>query len=691
MQARVILPVLIAAVAMGAFGIGGYASWWGTTNGMGPGAALSLAFLAIAAIIAVAAIFLHLRLVKPLAELAKVLSTQAQTSLDQPIEIAGDSLLRPITDAAESTAVALRAARSQSAEALEAATRRANEQRSRLEAILLDLSEGVVVCNLQHRVLLYNQSAVRMLPGGGALGLNRPLFDVLAREPVEKTLDMLKSTPRPPQGEAALSPRFSCVPRSGGPAVQARLRLVREADGRISGYVLTLADTGTELEALEQRDALLRDITDQCRRPLASLRSAVTVLAAPDVGPDDRRQLEAIVGEEAGQLTRRLDEVARRYQEIADTSRTLTSIGSFDVLRSVSDRLEGPGGIALSTFGAPVFVRAEPQALGALLAHLTRCIAEQAGTTSLEIETSSVAQLACFDISCDGPAFPQLVVNSWLDMPADPALSGETARRIVERHGGEVWSQRMPGGRQRLRVSLKAGDAPAVAEAAERQVPRPEYYDFDLFEDTDAALDQVPLRKVSFVVFDTETTGLRPDEGDELISIGAVRVVNGRILTGETFERLIDPGRDIPKASTRIHGISEDDVHGKPPAEVVLPQFKAFAGDAVLVAYNAAFDMRFLELKQATSGVVFDNPVLDPQLISIHLQPQVTNHSLGAIAGQLGVDVIGRHTALGDALTTAAVLVKLIDLAEARGIATYGQAIEISTRMMQQRKRLLHA
>ena len=126
----------------------------------------------------------------------------------------------------------------------------------------------------------------------------------------------------------------------------------------------------------------------------------------------------------------------------------------------------------------------------------------------------------------------------------------------------------------------------------------------------------------------------------------------------------------------------------KPPARIVLPQFKTFVGDGVLVAYNAAFDMRFLELKQDEAGVRFDNPVLDAQLLSIHVSGEALDHSLMATAERLEVVVVGRHTALGDAMATAAIWVRLLDLLEARGIHTFGQAIKISKRMVEQRRQM---
>ncbi|MGH6874954.1 MAG: 3'-5' exonuclease, partial [Aestuariivirgaceae bacterium] len=265
-------------------------------------------------------------------------------------------------------------------------------------------------------------------------------------------------------------------------------------------------------------------------------------------------------------------------------------------------------------------------------------------------------------------------------------IANRKARQILERHGSELWSKPKGDASACLRLPLRPADRPPIPKM--RTAPRPEYYDFDLFKISDTTLADTPLKKLRYIVFDTETTGLRPSEGDELVAIGAVRIVNGRILTGETFERVINPGRPIPQSSVRFHGITDDKARDKPPARIVLPQFKDFVGDGVLVAYNAAFDMRFLELKQEAAGVRFNNPVLDALLLSIYVNPDAPNHALSATAERLGAEVIGRHTVLGDAMATAAIWLKLLNLLEARGIRTFGQAIKISSRLVEERKQI---
>jgi DNA polymerase-3 subunit epsilon len=230
----------------------------------------------------------------------------------------------------------------------------------------------------------------------------------------------------------------------------------------------------------------------------------------------------------------------------------------------------------------------------------------------------------------------------------------------------------------RLLLPLAAAGEQLDAAQFVRGDSRPEVYDFDLFRPSEQARELAERRLVelSYTVFDTETTGLQPSAGDEIIQVGATRIVAGKLRREDCFDQLVNPQRDIPAAGIPIHGISAEMVAAAPAIDAVLPAFHAFAQDTVLVAHNAAFDMRFLELKQAATGVVFDQPVLDTLLLSALVHPQQQSHQLEAIAERLGVPVLGRHTAIGDAIVTAEVFLKLLPLLAERGIHTLGQARE---------------
>ncbi|MEW5963095.1 MAG: exonuclease domain-containing protein [Pseudomonadota bacterium] len=648
---------------------------------------------------------LYLKLIRPLEELTREAQMLANTPQDRDIQLRAGHLLDRLPVAVGALQKRLSSARAETSDAVAAATRRADEQRTRLEAILLDLTEGVIVANFEHRILLYNEAAQRILELRDALGLGRPLFELLTEEPIQHVLEQLMRGIDPSaqsdaaeseegkaerhakeQGSGQRTRHFVCATVDLGTLLDARMSLVRDAAGRASGYVLTFADVGPQLDNLARRDAILREVMIDWRRPLANLTAAAEMMATgAELSENERRSFEEIVFKEVENLNARFREASKSYDVLAAGPWPMSDILSLDMFRAIKKHL-ADAGIEVTLVGVPVWLHADSHSLMRALEHLIRHVAA-GGTRAFDIEAEPGERYAYIEIAWDGEPVSSAELDRWLAEPLVGTVANRTAAQIVERHGSELWSSRKDGGGKAfLRLPLKPTTRPQAAKPATRLAPRPEYYDFDLFATTDAAMNDKPLKRIDFVVFDTETTGLKPSEGDEMISVGAVRVVNGRILTGETFERLINPGRPIPPNSIRFHGITDEMVKDKPPARIVLPQFKSFVSDACLVAYNAAFDMKFLELKREEAGVGFDNPVLDALLLTIYLHKDAPDHSLSAMANRLGIEIMGRHTALGDAMMTAALWVRLLDLLEDSGVKTFGQAIQISTRMMQERR-----
>lgn len=209
---------------------------------------------------------------------------------------------------------------------------------------------------------------------------------------------------------------------------------------------------------------------------------------------------------------------------------------------------------------------------------------------------------------------------------------------------------------------------------------RPLVYDFELMEheaDTERAIEDTPVRSLSYSVFDTETTGLLPHK-DEVVQIGAVRVVNGRIVPGEEINQLVNPGMKIPPASTKVHKVTNAMVANAPDIHVASRQFHTFSRGSVIVAHNAPFDMAFLRRKSGENGLEWNHPIIDTVLLSAVLFGASETHTLDALCDRLNVTIPPelRHTALGDAHATAEVLCRMIPMLESRGFGTFGEVIQ---------------
>jgi DNA polymerase III subunit epsilon len=280
----------------------------------------------------------------------------------------------------------------------------------------------------------------------------------------------------------------------------------------------------------------------------------------------------------------------------------------------------------------------------------------------LEAEAPARLNASVFDYLKEAPIKAAL---------AELDRSGERRRPIV----AETVSGRFYSGH--IRALGEGAGYMLLLEPLTPDAERPLTYDFALIH-SDASTDQrsSSLRGLTYVIFDTETTGLDTTR-DEIVQIGAVRVVNGRIVEGERFDTLVNPGRPIPPGSTRVHGISDDMVAAAPTVTQAVASFHAFARGAVLVAHNAPFDLAFLRRAAGQTELSFDHPVLDTVLLSAVLFGGSATHTLDALAERLDVDIAGnlRHTAIGDAVATAQVFAACLAMLEGRGFGTFGSVL----------------
>jgi DNA polymerase-3 subunit epsilon len=618
---------------------------------------------------------------------ARRLATEAEVlasvNRDQAITQDVPAELRAAATAVERLGERYRAARRDVDETARRARADVEEERNRLAALMAELKQPVLVCNADGRILLYNEAGRELLggPDGTYVGLGRSLFGVMDRDLVLHAVEYVRE--QADRGEDRAAARF--VAEVAGRLVRAQVSPVRDA-----GFVLVLEDVTQEAEAADRSGAALNGLVDATQRAVASIRAAVE--AAQDFGEVDAEQRDRLLGivrDEAARLSEHVTGAQRVAAGLVAQRWRLEDIRAADLLAFVRRNVEPTAepSVRVEEPAADLWVRADGYALAHAVAGLARRLADEHGVDALAIGLTTHDAHAALDLRWAGSPLDADTLRGWEQelVAADGRRLPFTLREVLDRHGGEGWSQRVPDTDEavlRLLVPL----APTPARQAHGRVRvseslRPEFYDFDLFGHIEAgeAMEAQPLAALRCTVLDTETTGLDPTS-DELIAIGAVRIVNGRVLPHEVFDQLIDPGRTVSPEAVRIHGITQAMLAGQPRIDAVLPRFARFAEDTVLVGHNVAFDLRFLAEKEAQTRVRFTHPVLDTLLLSPVVHPDEQDHGLEAIAARLGVSVIGRHTALGDALVTAELFLGLLRLLPERGVHTLGDALEASKR-----------
>jgi len=193
----------------------------------------------------------------------------------------------------------------------------------------------------------------------------------------------------------------------------------------------------------------------------------------------------------------------------------------------------------------------------------------------------------------------------------------------------------------------------------------------------------------SFVVFDTELTGLNPRK-DFIVSIGAVKMTGGTIHAGKNYYRLVKPSGDVSEKSIVIHGITPDDLKEAQGLDDVMPAFLNFISESVIIGHFVHIDLNFVNnFLSKTYGTTLKNPSIDTYAIHEWLYENISafkkhfgggsiKSDLFSLANRYGIEVDSFHNALNDAFITAQLFQRFKYFLDASGVDTLSELLDIA-------------
>lgn len=603
---------------------------------------------------------------RPIDLLAGALRARAHSDVERPLDAAVARYLGDLAPAASAAAASLAETRSALAEAIGRETARLTQEKARLERLLSDVPVGIIICAGDHQLVFYNSQAAEFL-GAGSLdvadqpGLARSVFGYLREGPLQDAWQRLIET-----GQSDAASDLLCTAIRGTVLLAGRMRLL---DGGAGGYVLTLRDVTQDYAVSARREAFIAEALERISRSVAGIASLRA--AASESG---EAALAQALDSEVAALVATMRDIGSANQDRRPETLPFALLRGEDLLDGIKARAEGAG---LSVTAAPsnLLVGCNAYEMVTFAAQLCDGIAAALNPASLTLRLDEEFGGASLRLIWQGPPLTVAALERLLDRPLDPALPEATGRSVLAEHATDIWPETLPDGTESLCLPiLQARRAVRRPDPVIRRVT----YDFDLLsQEKRGHVLKSGLDALTYVVFDTETTGLLPHQGDEIVQIAAVRIVNGRRVDGEVFNTLVNPGRAIPAASSDVHGISDAMVADAPSVSEALTRFHRFAEGSVLVAHNAPFDMTFLRRAEPAIGKRFDMPILDTVLLSAVVFSQHAEHTLDALTHRLGITISeeARHTALGDAVATADAFLKLLTMLRGRNIRTFEEVL----------------
>jgi DNA polymerase-3 subunit epsilon len=551
------------------------------------------------------------------------------------------------------------------------ATQTVQGERNRLATVLRTMVDGVVVANEATETILMNPRARIILDMGYSSGIGTALGRMFPSDRLNFHVNKLRKS----WGHGREPVEDVVFPIKNGKLLVGSLSIIPGTDGEPAGFLLVFRNLSTRRieETLQEMPQLLRG-------PLATSRSLIETLQRHrDMSAEKHLRFLAAVAEEMNLLSERVIALEETTSS-TDTSRWPAIPSNPRELLEEAVSLVPQIHVEIESDDAPVSsVLVEPFSWVASLQCVLLWIQQMKPgqlsiAANLRVEDGTVVTTFLIKGPFNGTSSELETLE--ICPAGEPTLP---LMEAVHKNRGELWI-RSSGDFHEVRLALL--QAVSVSEGHRTNGlfdGEPEFYDFDLFlprpviERADQL--QAELTELDYVVFDTETTGTRISQGDKAISLSGVRIRRGRIQNAEIFHTLINPGRSIPEESILFHHIEDDMVADAPTISQVYPQFVEFVGDSILVAHNAAFDMKCLEIAASEAGLpLLDNPILDTLLLSYGIHEGAERHSLEAMTERMGITIVGRHTSLGDARATAQVFLGLLSLLPARGVRTLAEA-----------------
>jgi len=556
------------------------------------------------------------------------------------------------------------------------ARKETEKERNLLAAIMAELPQGVIICNKSGRILLFNSLAKKIFTQGTHsnrpdyfIGLGRSIFHLIDKGLVAHAIEEIEERLNNHRQNVA---SYFITPIHSDHLISVETIPVLDQERQMTGFILTFQDVTDEVN---QFDKTHENLTSLGQGLLKQIKLVKHVL---------NQSLEH------HPLIKTLDQLPLQYEQVMDnvldvilTKLPLTKLFLSDFFDSLKRKIDSLHGIKLNITHQTQDNRivADTYSFTTALIFLFKRLSEITLNTEFNVSALKKDDTVIFKITWQNNPIRKDRIEALLSrqINALPSLF------YVLKQNNALFETicKTPDDCSQINIIIQAELKTPAKEKQRSPIiagSRPEFYDFDLFTAGEENIDllDTDLKHITYTVFDTETTGLSPDGGDEIISIAAVRIVNNKIVYKDIFEELVDPQRDIPMESYKIHGINHEMVTGKKDINTILPVFKKFTSNTVLVGHNIAFDMKMLKVKEKSTHIKFSNPVLDTLLLSAILHPIHERHDMENIAKRLGVNIIGRHTALGDAIATAQIFLKLVPILNSNGILTLKDAIKAS-------------